>query len=925
MAQLLSTYRPGSRLGLTVLASATAALVWMALYQGEAPTAASTPEEGLAALLLDQEGLTATELGFLQAPTSQGRGWVPAFALARPSQGDIPEDAYYLEARVRADGMPLQLRRVSNLTRTPYAREHLLARQEQQLLLGVEVFSQQQALLQIDFSGDERDLSALHGELDKARYQITSVQTTGRAQGVGQRLFALDPPPRRLSAQGDAQGFAVSLFNAEGKKTSLRVGADGALEDPQGRARYQPRFFAAKAATPWLVDTIRDLSWVGPRKIALLEKFVFRWAETLKQTAWKAGLVSDDGALQEELAAQPTGPAVTLTLRQREDKDWPPPRVKPGVEDAEAAEGVWTPVQLPWLRTLPGAPPAFYKTAVRMDPKRPYDAIALIAADMRQLDLSMVAGTVTPESSFGNRGTGLIPRGPESTDRLVAAFNGGFKTAHGAFGMVVDHTTILPPIPYSATLAVKDNGQVAMGTWYNSMTPPPDIRSLRQNLPPLMANGRFNPTGKRKWGGTASDLDDIHTTRSAAGVRAPNALVYAWCKSCSADALGAALLAAGCQYGMHLDMNPTHTGWSYYRTDDEDLDKEEMFSDFKVAKGSPRMDFDEARYIKRDVKDFFYLTLRQDLTSALPAPPEGFAAWSVEGAPRGPSGIMPLAAISRGSAPGDVLVALDASRVSAQARLGDKEFDPTRRDNTLNAPAETLALTLKAPSAWLDLGLASDKAPGALYSGGRIVSPPQQSQPALVVHPDGTWGLVEAAAAQKLNPRQVSLLRAGPALIRDGAPTSDTAPQPGQRQHALGADAQGRLYYLTLQEGGAQALRQHLLSLKVTQAILLPAGPQTRLWLVLDDSATPQQLNPADGKQVALDIRRDDSTHVWFERQSGAPRVQQLKLEDVALDPDEARRQRRLQAQIQALRQELRRIENAKYKAWIEKKNGGKP
>ena len=46
-----------------------------------------------------------------------------------------------------------------------------------------------------------------------------------------------------------------------------------------------------------------------------------------------------------------------------------------------------------------------------------------------------------------------------------------------------------------------------------------------------------------------------------------------------------------------------------------------IIDDFLSAKGAKRMGFRDERYIKRDVKDFFYLTLRPDYVSALPPAP----------------------------------------------------------------------------------------------------------------------------------------------------------------------------------------------------------------------------------------------------------------------------------------------------------------
>lgn len=937
LVRLSSSYRPSTRIVLILGATLLGFGAWSLLYQGAPPNLPTnaTPQEGLAAILLQEHGLAATANNavYMKSPTdlewSDAHDYIPAFALARRADQpeDSPEDLYYLEVRPGSDGTPLQIRRLNNLTRTPYAREKLLSYHDHQALLSVEVFGQEQAVLLVDFRKDERDLSALQSKLDHTRYQISNLQHTGRFDGVGLRLFSIDPPPQKIAAVGDQEGFTVSLSAEKSSPGVLKLQRDGSMhinEAWKERIRYQPRYFASKTFTPWMVDTIRDLSWVGPRKIALLEQFVFRWADKGRLLAFSLGLLSEEGNLAAELGEVEESESASVTAGQtREESDWPPPDVQSAMKTPFKGEGRWTPVKHEWLRTLPGAPPAFYKTAVRMDPKRPYDNIVLIAADMRQLDINMTAGTVTPESSFGNRGSGLVPRDDEITNRLVAAFNGGFKTAHGAYGMIVDKTTILPPIPYSATLAVRDNGQVAMGTWYNSMTPPEDVKSLRQNLPPLLSNGRFNPTGKRKWGGTASDLDDIHTTRSAVGVRPKNTLVYAWCKSCSADSLGQALLAAGCAYGMHLDMNPTHTGWSYYRTDAKDLDNNERFKRFEVAKGSPNMDFKEERYIQRDVKDFFFLTLRQDLSSTLPPAPASWSPWETQHAAKGPEGFLAMGAVSRGQNPGDALILLQNPRMTAQPQRGANEPDPTQ--GLGKSKVRRTSLTLQGPTALLDLGISSLENPVGFLSEGRIFAPPIPGQPAVIVEADSKVRFLTPEEASAVSPSKTPMLRGGKPLLLQGEIQPTKTRSAPTRLHALGLDEDGNLLYLTQKSNDPNTLARTLQEARATTAMLLPPSPlgedQSRLRFLRFEDQNLHEVDPLSGASTPLNDQRKASTHLYFEHLPEGPRAVHMHMEDVELTPAEARKQRRLHEQIKAMRQELRRIENAKYKAWIEKKN----
>lgn len=923
------------RAALVALLGALVLSLWLPLRSGQAPPARASDvglEAALAAALEAHQGLIVPEGGahYLQDPLarpwSQGLDHVPALVTARhPGEGEV-EDLYYMEVRTTVDGSPLAFRRVSNLTRTPYAREVILKRHQEVALLSVEVFGQLQSLLLVDARRDERSMEAFTNDGDRWRQHLTHLQKTGRWDGVGMRLYGLEPPPAAIDVETDGEAFSLTLRGVEGQpdakaRLSMSTGelVDAVETHDATRLSYQPRFLASKSLVPWLVDTIRDLSWVGPRKIALLERFVFRWKDNIKRGAFALGLVSGEGNLAEELSGEagPAGAALAAMPADRQG-DWPPPPVPSRMSKPAPGEGQWAPVQPGWLRTLPGAPPAFLKTAVRMDPQRPYDNIVLIAMDMRQLDLNLVAGTITPESSFGTRGDGLMPRDPEVIDRLVGAFNGGFKTAHGAYGMMVERKTIMPAMPYAATIAVSDQGQVRMGSWYNSMTPPEDLKSLRQNLPPLVADGVFNPTGKRKWGGTASDLDGIHTTRSGVAIRGDDTLIFAWCSSCSADSIGAAMLAAGCQYGMHLDMNPTHTGFSFYRAETRDIAPDGTLKAHKVARGSKAMAFKESRYLNRDVKDFFYLTLRQSLAARLKAPPEGFSEWRGEHSPTGPEGFLALAAAAPGPEPGAALVSVDMSRVDGRMRRGDQEPDPT---SSLGKDSAAPQITLRSPALLLDLGVVDLKRPSGFFTDGRIVGPIVEGQPALIIDNEGELRVLEPAEAAKQTPRSVRHLRAGQALILAGQATALPQDAGVGPHHGIGVSADGRLLYAVMSR--LEALQGALLQQGAQTAMLMARSPrqaESRLRFLKVDGEVLQEVDPLTGASVAFDRTRDETTHLYLERLPEGPRVALMKLKEVELTREEARRQRKLQTQIQAVRQELRAIENAKYRAFQERK-----
>src|SRR5688572_19551756 len=63
--------------------------------------------------------------------------------------------------------------------------------------------------------------------------------------------------------------------------------------------------------------------------------------------------------------------------------------------------------------------------------------------------------------------------------------------------------------------------------------------------------------------------DESRTTRSGVCQTKENFIAYFYGASIDADHLTTAMVRARCIYGIHLDMNPGHTGLEFYRADKE--------------------------------------------------------------------------------------------------------------------------------------------------------------------------------------------------------------------------------------------------------------------------------------------------------------------------------------------------------------------
>ena len=329
--------------------------------------------------------------------------------------------------------------------------------------------------------------------------------------------------------------------------------------------------------------------------------------------------------------------------------------MKPYITPALPGEGEWVSLDAdPFLLVNPGSPAAFVTSFIRTDRERQYTRIYVTIWDPRQIEMHMMAGTVEPIGASGEAGPGLIPRTPEIIGRLVAGMNGGFQALHGEFGMMGDGIVYLPPKPYAATVAAMRDGSTGFGEWPADEGVPDGILSYRQNLTVLVKDEKFNPLwpnvvgrhpsrtdrqgaqrahrdlpdprelhrlllrhrDRRRSAGPGDDPRTLqvrhpprhergpHRSRVLSGRARPRAPTG---RVTSAIRLGSRRSRAW------------STGWNFRGRTDDPRD---------AADGFPR-------YIHREARDFFYLTLRHVLPGAnvtAAAPDEG--KWQTRGLPQ---------------------------------------------------------------------------------------------------------------------------------------------------------------------------------------------------------------------------------------------------------------------------------------------------
>lgn len=656
--------------------------------------------------LLAPEGVESVDaIRWLEEPGAGRWGLALAQVVPEPLHEQAAEgrrDILLFDGMLDADGTPYKVRRVGNLTRTPHADDRILDVQGTQLAVTAAWVEGMAVTVDVfNLRGDPQRLrdeqGAPRGAGDRFKIGVTNLQILGRSQGVGRSSYRLSEPVVALSGRVDEAHISLQ---AKGALASIQR-VDGEVVDVHGRrlpVLRQAEELVLESWTQFTVNRFRAASWFGPRRIASLEKYVFDRVDGARIT-WFDFVGADNTALEEQVAAEPQAPMPEVVEPPRDAiavgpaPKWPPATIDPpgprewGFEPVRG-EGVWQAWAPEWARHRQAGdrPWPVMRTSVRVAKRKPADHVTLVAMDLRQLELHLEAGTANPRSTTGLRGTGQVPRDPQTLSRLLLGFNGGFKTSHGAYGLMLQRRWFVPVKPAMATIGFFDDGSVRMGTWpgnaplgsykrehewqiqvaklRDAPQPPPDVVSLRQNLPPLVSGSQLNPGGARRWGGPVARLSHTSTPRSGVCIAPPDTLVYVWGKSTSASDIGEGMILAGCEYGMHLDMNPYHTGMSLY---DVPLVggklppevKGEGPAGTRVDVASPLMAFDEHRYVAREVKDFFYLLRRRLLGDRIGPPPPGMPAWSSRGMPIA-LGLTPLGLISK-SDDGVVVLAMDAA------------------------------------------------------------------------------------------------------------------------------------------------------------------------------------------------------------------------------------------------------------------------
>ena len=240
----------------------------------------------------------------------------------------------------------------------------------------------------------------------------------------------------------------------------------------------------------------------------------------------------------------------------------PPAATHPGAaHQAAPSSQARTPVKLsatgsatPRVPARPPAPPAPRVTVTRM--RTADGSVLTLATFTGPVTYVLHDGSEDPGAAAGRVQAGPAVAGAERK-RLLAAFNGGFKLSAGVGGYEQEGHVASALRPGLTSLVIDRSGRARIGVWGHGVPAPGEaVYSVRQNLPPLVLNGK--PTAAAAdpglWGATLGGGE--YVARSALGQDAAGHLIYAASMSTTPADLAFVLAYAGARTAMELDINP---------------------------------------------------------------------------------------------------------------------------------------------------------------------------------------------------------------------------------------------------------------------------------------------------------------------------------------------------------------------------------
>ncbi len=236
-----------------------------------------------------------------------------------------------------------------------------------------------------------------------------------------------------------------------------------------------------------------------------------------------------------------------------------PAPIKPFVNPPLPKEGKWSP-EGPLVHGIP----SLYVTLMRPDPIHTSLVAGVAWMDPHLINFLQFAGAQEPPGGQHWPYMSPIPSG--IANQLVASFNSGFRMQDANGGYYAYGQTAVPLRNGAASFVIYQNGTPNIVVWNSGSKVPSSIAVVRQNLIPLITNGKINPlvnsTNFALWGATVGN--QLLVWRSGVGVTKNGALIYASGPGLSVASLANLLKRAGAVSAMEMDINSDWTNFFYF-------------------------------------------------------------------------------------------------------------------------------------------------------------------------------------------------------------------------------------------------------------------------------------------------------------------------------------------------------------------------
>jgi hypothetical protein len=290
-----------------------------------------------------------------------------------------------------------------------------------------------------------------------------------------------------------------------------------------------------------------------------------------------------------------------------------------GPGDSAAGGQVRAGTELPSIKTLPGVralPREGVWAAARRSAGRPLLWTTWFRPDSAHLPvtvgvalmppnadrLRLMPGTREPLVGMSSNDGYSVPAGDRRS--LVATFNAGFKMQDAHGGWWTTESAAAPLVDGRASVVILRDGTARIGTWNQTVRMTPDVVAVRQNLDPVIVDGKIvdglTANAQGRWGSVRSQFQ--YTWRSGLGTDAHGNLIYVAGQGLTLATLAAAMHQVGIQQGMELDIHAAMVSF--------DIEQPATNGTVTGKRLLESMNSPADRYLVDDQRDFFYVVAR---------------------------------------------------------------------------------------------------------------------------------------------------------------------------------------------------------------------------------------------------------------------------------------------------------------------------